>query len=136
MKKPFALDNERLWIDAANVVAVLPISEDKRISRGWDSRFTAQILAIGSEGGLDTRPVAEIVKAFRGAGVQLGYIKETDEAIKHEAVSSLRAFNGDPGAPVQYFRSAAKLANGRELWLAATPKQVLDSMPGSSPAPV
>ena len=136
MKKPFALDNERLWIDAANVVAVLPISEDKRAAQGWDSRFTAQVLAIGSEGGLDTRPVGELVKAFRGAGVQLGYIKETDEAIKHEAISSLRAFKGDPNAPVQYFHSAAKLANSRELWLAATPKQVLDSRPGLSPTPV
>src|ERR1700759_2671883 len=122
MKKPFALDNERLWIAAANVVAVLPISEDKRAARGWDSRFTAQVLAIGSEGGLDTRPVAELVKAFRGAGGQLGYIKETDEGIQHEAISSLRAFNGDPGAPLQYFHSAAKLTNSRELWLAATPK--------------
>ena len=54
MKKPFALDNERLWIDAANVVAVLPISEDKRSAQGWDSRFTAQVVAVGSEGGLDT----------------------------------------------------------------------------------
>ena len=85
MKKPFALDNERLWIDAANVVAVLPISEDKRSAQGWDSRFTAQVVAVGSEGGLDTRPVADLVKAFRGAGIQLGYIKDTDEAIRHEA---------------------------------------------------
>ena len=136
MKKPFALDNERLWIDAANVVAVLPISEDKRAAQGWDSRFTAQVVAVGSEGGLDTRPVSELVKAFRGAGIQLGYIKETDEAIRHEAMSSLRAFKGDPNAPVRYFHSAAKLANGRELWLAATPKQVLDSKPGMAPAPV
>ncbi len=136
MKRPFALDNERLWIDAANVVAVLPINEDKRASQGWDSRFTAQVVAVGSEGGLDTRPVSELVKAFRGSGIQLGYIKDTDEAIKHDAVSSLRAFKGDPNAPVQYFHSAAKLANGRELWLAATPKQVLDSTPGTAPAPV
>jgi len=136
MKKPFALDNERLWIDAANVVAVLPISEDKRSAQGWDNRFTAQVVAVGSEGGLDTRPVADLVKAFRGAGIQLGYIRDTDEAIRHDAISSLRAFKGDPNAPVQYFHSAAKLANGRELWLAATPKQVLDSRPGISAAPV
>jgi hypothetical protein len=125
-----------LWIDAANVVAVLPISDDKRAAQGWDDRFTTQVVAVGSEGGLDTRPVAELVKAFRGAGIQLGYIRETDEAIRHEAMSSLRAFKGDPNAPVQYFHSAAKLANGRELWLAATPKQVLDSRTGTSPAPV
>jgi hypothetical protein len=136
MKKPFALDNERLWIDAANVVAVLPINDDKRAAQGWDSRFTAQVVAVGSEGGLDTRPVPELVKAFRGAGIQLGYIKESDEAIRHEAMSSLRAFKGDPNAPVQYFHSAAKLTNGRELWLAATPKQVLDSRPGMAPAPL
>jgi hypothetical protein len=136
MKKPFALDNERLWIDAANVVAVLPINEEKRAAQGWDSRFTAQVVAVGSEGGLDTRPVADLVKAFRGAGIQLGYIKDTDEAVKHEAISSLRAFKGDPNAPVQYFHSTAKLANGREVWLAATPKQVLDSRPGTSPTPV
>ncbi len=139
MKKPFALDNERLWIDAANVVAVLPISEDKRASQGWDSRFTAQVVAIGSEGGLDTRPVSELVKVFRDAGIQLGYIKDTDEAIRHDAISSLRVFKGDPEAPVQYFHSAAKLTNGRkvrELWFAATPKQILDSRPGTSPAPV
>ena len=115
MKKPFALDNERLWIDAANVVAVLPISEDKRASQGWDSRFTAQVVAIGSEGGLDTRPVSELVKVFRDAGVQLGYIKNTDEAIRHDAISSLRVFKGDPEAPVQYFHSAAKLTNGRKV---------------------
>jgi hypothetical protein len=28
MQKPIALDSERLWIDAANGVAVLPISEE------------------------------------------------------------------------------------------------------------
>ena len=78
MQKPIALDNERLWIDAANVVAVLPISEEKRASQGWDSRFKAQVVAVGSEGGLDTRPVAELVKLFRGAGIQLGYVKDTD----------------------------------------------------------
>lgn len=136
MQKPIALDNERLWIDAANVVAVLPISEEKRASQGWDARFKTQVVAVGSEGGLDTRPVSELVKLFRGAGIQLGYIKDTDEAIKHEAISSLRTFKGDPNAAVQYFHSAAKLANGRELWLAATPKQVLDSKPGAAPAPV
>ena len=136
MQKPIALDNERLWIDDANVVAVLPISEEKRASQGWDSRFKAQVVAVGSEGGLDTRPVAELVKLFRGAGIQLGYVKDTDEAIRHDAISSLRTFKGDQNAPVQYFHSAAKLANGRELWLAATPKQLLDSKPGASPAPV
>jgi hypothetical protein len=136
MQKPIALDSERLWIDAAKVVAILPISEEKRAAQGWDSRFTAQVVAVGSEGGLDTRPVSELVKVFRGAGIQLGYVRETDEAIKHDAISSLRAFKGDPNAPVQYFHSAAKLASGRELWLAATPKQVLDSKPGTSPAPV
>ena len=136
MQKPIALDNERLWIDAANVVAVLPISEEKRASQGWDSRFKSQVVAVGSEGGLDTRPVAELVKLFRGAGIQLGYVKDTDEAIRHDAISSLRTFKGDLNAPVQYFHSAAKLANGRELWLAATPKQLLDSKPGASPAPV
>lgn len=135
MQKPIALDSERLWIDAANVVAVLPISEEKRASQGWDSRFKAQVVAAGSGGGLDTRPVSELVRIFRGAGIQLGYIRETDEAIKHEAISSLRTFKGDPDAPVQYFHSAAKLTNGRELWLAATPKQVLDSKPGASPTP-
>jgi hypothetical protein len=135
MQKPVALDSERLWIDAANVVAVLPISEEKRGSQGWDGRFKAQVVAVGSEGGLDTRPVAELVKVFRGAGIQLGYVRDTDEAIKHDAISSLRAFKGDPNGPVQYFHSAAKLANGRELWLAATPKQVLDSKPGISPTP-
>ena len=139
MKKPFALDNERLWIDAANVVAVLPISEDKRASQGWDSRFTAQVVTIGSEGGLDTRPVSELVKVFRDAGVQLGYIKDTNEAVRRDAISSLRVFKGDPEAPVQYFHSVAKLANGRkfrELWFAATPKQVLASRTGTSPGPI
>jgi hypothetical protein len=135
MQKPLALDNERLFIDAANVVAVLPITPEKRASQGWDARFTAQVVAVGSEGGLDTRPVSELVKAFRAAGVQLGYIKETDEAIKHEAISSLRAFKGDPNAAVQYFHSAAKLQNGRELWMAATPKQVFDSKPAALPTP-
>jgi hypothetical protein len=115
MQKPVALDSERLWIDAANVVAVLPISEEKRGSQGWDGRFKAQVVAVGSEGGLDTRSVSELVKVFRGAGIQLGYVRDTDEAIKHDAVSSLRAFKGDPNAPVQYFHSAAKLSNGREL---------------------
>ena len=134
MQKPIALDNERLWIDAANVVAVLPISEEKRASQGWDSRFKSQVVAVGSEGGLDTRPVTELVKLFRGASIQLGYVKDTDEAIRHDAISSLRTFKGDQNAPVQYFHSAAKLANGRELWLAATPKQLLDSKPGASPA--
>lgn len=132
MQKPIALDNERLWIDAANVVAVLPISDEKRASQGWDSRFKAQVIAAGSEGGLDTRPVAELVKVFRAAGIQLGYVKETSEAILHDAISSLRAFKGDPNAPVQYFHSAAKLTSGRELWFAATPKQILDSKPGTA----
>jgi hypothetical protein len=115
MQKLIALDSERLWIDAANVVAILPISEEKRASQDWDGRFKAQVVAVGSEGGLDTRSVSELVKVFRGAGIQLGYVRDTDEAIKHDAVSSLRAFKGDPNAPVQYFHSAAKLSNGREL---------------------
>ncbi len=54
MQKPIALDSERLWIDAANVVAILPISEEKRAAQRWDTRFTAQIVAVGSDGGLDT----------------------------------------------------------------------------------
>jgi hypothetical protein len=139
MQRPIALDSERLWIDAVNVVAILPISEEKRLSQRWDSRFTTQVVAVGSEGGLDTRPVRELVKVFRDAGVQLGYIKDTDEAVRHEALSSLRVFKGDPEAPVQYFHSVAKLTNGREsreLWFAATPKQVLDSRTGISPAPI
>ena len=139
MQKPIALDSERLWIDAANVVAILPISEEKRASQRWDSRFTAQVVAVGSDGGLDTRPVYELVKVFRDAGVQLGYIKNTDEAIRRDAISSLRAFKGDPDAPVQYFHSVAKLTNGREfreVWFAATPKQALDRRPGTAPAPV
>ena len=52
MQRPIALDNERLWIDASNVVAVLPISEEKRGSQGWNSRFKAQVVAVGSEGAL------------------------------------------------------------------------------------
>jgi hypothetical protein len=96
MQKPIPLDNERLFVDAANVVAVLPITPEKRAIQGWDARFTAQVVAVGSEGGLDTRPVSELVKVFRAAGVQLGYIKETDEAIRHDAISSVRAFKGDP----------------------------------------
>ena len=104
MQKPIALDSERLWIDAAKVVAILPISEEKRASQGWDSRFTAQVVAVGSEGGLDTRPVSDLVKVFRGAGIQLGYVRETDEAIKHDAISSLRAFKGDPNRPILHPR--------------------------------
>lgn len=138
MQKPIALDNERLWIDAANVVAVLPISEEKRVSQGWDSRFKSQVVALGSEGGLDTRSVGELVRDFRSVGVQLGYVKETDEAVAHDRISSLRAFKGDPKAPVQYFHAAAILANGdtkREQWFAATPQQILASKPGVVPAP-
>ena len=97
-------------------------------------RFKAQVVTVGSEGGLGTRPMSELVKIFRGAGIHLGYIRDTDEPIKHEAISSQRIFKGDPNPPVQYFHSAAKLANGRELWLAATPKQVFDSKPGTAPA--
>jgi hypothetical protein len=75
MQRPIALDSERLWIDAANVVAIVPISEEKRASQRWDSRFTAQVVAVGSDGGLDISLVAELVKVFRDAGIQLGYIK-------------------------------------------------------------
>ena len=99
MQNPIALDNERLRIDAANVVAIPPISDEKRASQRWDSRFTAQVVAIGSDGGADTRPVSELVKVFRDAGIQLGYMKDTDEAIRHDAFSSLRVFKGDPEAP-------------------------------------
>jgi hypothetical protein len=71
MQMPIALDTERLWIDAANVVAILPVSGEKRASQRWDSRFSAQVIAVGSDGGHDSRPISELVKVFRNAGIHL-----------------------------------------------------------------
>lgn len=137
MQKPIALDNERLWIDAANTAAILPISEEKRLSQGWDSRFKSQVINLGSEGGLDTRSVKELLKEFAAAGMQLRYIEETEEAVNPAMISSVRAFIGKPDAPVQYFHAAARLVNGdtaKEQWFAATPKQLLAAKSGSSPS--
>ena len=90
MQKPIAFDSERLWIDAANVVAILPISVEKRAPRRWNSRFTAQVVAVGSDVGLVTRLVSELIKVFRDAGIQVGYIKDTDEAVRHDAIEAAR----------------------------------------------
>lgn len=130
MKKPISLDNERLWIDADNTAAIIPITSERRASQGWDERFKSQVINLGSEGGLDTRDVMELVKEFKAAGVALAYLKDSNEAINPTMISSVRAFRGESSTGVRYFNAAVTLSNrttgtSKEQWFAATPKAIV-----------
>ena len=107
MQKPIALDSERLWIDAANVVAVLPISEEKRAAQGWDGRFKAQVVAVGSEGKLhDKEEVMESahvgeLKDYYAYNLRVVPVTEEAAIVTHDCVIHMP--EGDaPGMAPRY----------------------------------
>ena len=135
MQKPIALDSERLWIDAANVVAILPISEEKRASQGWDGRFKAQVVAVGSEGGLDTRRLPNSSKfsaALASSSATSGIPTKRSSTTPSPRYARSRATQRS--GPIFPFRG--QTLERTRIVARRNTEAGLESKPGTSPAPV
>jgi hypothetical protein len=142
MKNPITIGTKT--IDAANVVAIKPMTQERLSGINTDKNFTAEIRALGSPGAfVEKHSVAEIVAAFKQHGEDLTLLP-TGEAIRtgERWMLAITAFSERPGGK---FGSSVQMKNphngatGEERF-AARPEQIpggdaptLDSLVAQGP---
>ncbi len=126
MKNPLNIGGK--IIDAADVHAIKPLSDDQIAALNTDKKFTSEVRAIGSRGGyVENLSVSEVAAAFAKIGEKLTLLP-SGEAIRAEWIASIKPFQSRPGEAAR-FASVVELKNpatGRsvEEWLAARPEQL------------
>ncbi len=126
MRNPLNLGNK--IIDAGNVHAIKPLTEERTAGLNSAKDFTAEIRAIGSQGGyVEKLSVAEVVTAFAKIGEKLTLLP-TGEAVRADWITNIKGFQSRPDAPNK-FASVVELKNpasGQSVqeWFAARPDQI------------
>ena len=126
MRNPLNIGSKIL--DAANVHAIKPISEEQLATLNTDKVFTTEIRAIGSNGGyVEHLPVAKVVEAFAKIGEKLTLLP-SGEAIRAEWISNIKPFQSRADQPNRFasvveFRNPAS-GQAVQEWFAARPEQI------------
>jgi hypothetical protein len=129
MKNPLNIGGK--IIDAADVHAIKPLSEEQTHTLNSMKNFTAEIRTIGGRGGFVEESVApsieNVVEAFAKIGEKLTLLP-SGEAIRDEWIRSIKPFQSRPDQPNKYgsvveFKNPAT-GQSREEWFAAKPEQI------------